>query len=265
MRLALSKDGRGFDKQKTVPTPQSFKEAVTQLKLISSELSEGEKIKAAVGGARRPHNTILPDWVNKPLKEELENALGSPVFLENDTALVGLGEAVKGAGRVHAIVAYVTVSTGVGGVRIVNSRIDQNALGFEPGHQVIVVDGALCGCGGKGHLESYVSGSAIERTYRQKPEAISDPSVWDELAKYLAIGLNNTIVHWSPEVVVLGGSMIVGEPGISIEKVQSYLGKTLRVFPECPKLVKAELGDSGGLYGALLFLEQVRQYRGILG
>jgi glucokinase len=55
----------------------------------------------------------------------------------------GLGEAVFGAGKGREIVVYMTISTGVGGARIVGGKIDASAMGFEPGHQIIDA------CGGK--------------------------------------------------------------------------------------------------------------------
>ena len=71
----------------------------------------------------------------------------------------------------------------------------------------------------------------------------------------MAIGLNNIIVEWSPDVVVLGGSMITGDPSISIEKTENYLKEILKIFPKLPAIRKAELGDFGGLYGALAFIK----------
>jgi predicted NBD/HSP70 family sugar kinase len=103
----------------------------------------------------------------------------------------------------------------------------------------------------QGHLEGYVSGTAVRLRYKKEPSGITDPVVWDELAKWLAVGLNNTIVHWSPDVVVLGGSMITGEPAIPMDAIERHLGETMRIFPTPPSLKKGELGDLGGLYGAL--------------
>ena len=172
--------------------------------------------------------------------------------MENDTALVGLGEATSGAGLGKSIVAYITVSTGVGGVRIVDGKIDRNSFGFEPGHQVILPNGSSCNCGGIGHLETLVAGFYLERTYKQKPEDIKDPEVWDEVAKYLGLGLCNSIVHWSPDIVVLGGAVM---KSVDLEKVKVYLKEYLTIFPQPPDLVPAKFDADGGLYGALELLK----------
>jgi predicted NBD/HSP70 family sugar kinase len=267
MRLAFSKDGKSFSEPKIVETPQDFNHGMRTFAQIAKELAGKEKIQGVAGGIAGPLDTKktmlvnspnISGWINKPLKAEIEKQLAAPVYLENDSALVGLGEALHGAGKGYSIVTYITVSTGLGGSRIVNGSIDKAALGFEPGHQIINfdADALICpGCNKQGHLEAYVSGSAIERRYGKKPYEIEDEKIWDEAAILLAIGLNNTIVHWSPDIVVLGGSMIIKEPGISIEKVQYYLKDIMRIFPEPPKIEKAQLQDIGGLYGALSLLK----------
>jgi predicted NBD/HSP70 family sugar kinase len=180
----------------------------------------------------------------------LTGIFGAAVYIENDAAVVGLGEANWGAGRGFEIVAYVTVSTGVGGAKIVNGKIDEHAIGFEPGKQIIDVNTGKT-------LEQMISGKSLAERTGKLPKEITDEGVWDTEAWILAVGLNNMIVEWSPNCVVLGGSMITGEPAIPIIKTEKYLKEILKIFPEIPTLRKAELGDFGGLYGALAYLKNV--------
>ncbi len=261
IRITVS-DGKTVNEPRIVPTPLDFQEGIETIKKIADELSNGQKIKQVAGGIAVVFNedksipistSHLHGWVNKPLKDSLEKQFQVPVTLENDTAVYGLGEATVRKEARKNIVVYLTISTGVGGVRIVNQKIDKNALGFEPGHQIIVIDGNSCHCGGKGHLETYVGGWYLERDYHLKAENIKDPQIWDKVAKYLAVGLNNTIVHWSPDILILGGAVM---KSISLEKVKSYLSEKLTIFPTPPKLILAQLGDKGGLYGALALLNR---------
>lgn len=265
-RLAVSEGGDNISKPLIFPTLQDFSEGMAKFKQSCEDVLAGKGVQFAVGGIagalnkertdmlKSPH---LPDWTGKSLKQTISHALGVETYIENDTAMVGLGEAVFGAGKSYDIVAYITISTGVGGSRIVNKKIDPNIFGFEPGHQVIDADGTMCpNCtafeDGKlvGHLEAHVSGAALEKRCGKLPTEIEDEKVWDDVAKYLAYGLNNTVVHWSPEVVILGGGMM--KPGgIDIDKVRKYLNDILKIFPEKPQIVLAQLGDVGGLYGAL--------------
>ncbi len=263
-RLAVSEDNQSLTLTTIRDTPQSFAEGMTLIQKTAAEITHGKTIEAVAGDVAGPlsqdksylvNAPHLKDWIKKPLKEELEKRLNAPVYLENDAALVGLGEAMQGSGKDHAIVMYMTVSTGVGGARIVDGKIDKNAMGFEPGHQIIDINGPLCPtCNIPGHLESYISGAALKKKYGKKPEDISDKYVWDDVAYYLAFGIHNSLLHWSPDVIVLGGSMM---KSISLDKVTENLHKILTIFPKVPLLKRAELDDRGGLYGALSMAQNI--------
>ena len=262
MRLAVSKDLQNIFEPKILATPQNYEEGISLFKNAVQEISGGQKVEAIAGGIAGPFDEKkrslvgspnLKDWIGKPFKQELEKICAAPVFIENDTAMVGLGEACFGAGRGYKIVAYLTLSTGMGGCRIVDGKIDEKTIGFEPGHQIIDAGKTLCPeCDGL-YLGQYISGRAIFKRTGKKPEEIDDPEFWRRIAFFLAYGLNNTIVHWSPEIVVLGGSLM---NKIEIGAVQEGLANILKIFPEIPILKKAELADTGGLWGAMVFLQQ---------
>ncbi len=264
MRLAVTHDGKHFGTSIIVPTPRSFAAGLESLRAHGLRLAGSRRITAVVGGiAGSLHQqrgalvtSPLQHWVGKPFRRKLRDAFRVPVTVENDSALVGLGEATHGAGRGHQIVAYITVSTGVGGARIVNGRIDANALGFEPGHHIIDIHGSRCSqCGQYGDLQSHVGGRILERRFRRPPYKILDPGVWREEARLLALGLVNVSIFWSPDAIVLGGSMFK-KVGISVPQVRTFLGRYLKVLAHSPVVVKGTLGDIGGLYGALELLKQ---------
>ena len=265
MRLALSRDGESFGEPVKIPTPKDdFAEGVRCFVEKARELAGGEKIQVVAGGIAGPldrEKSMLVNapniggWNNKPLKEELEKSLSCEVYLENDTAVVGIGEAYAGAGRGVDILAYITVSTGVGGVRIVGGEVDRNFLGFEIGHHIIDLSKTEnLAHPERGTVENLISGTAFERIYSKKPIDVGEDEAWERAARELAVALNNVAVFWSPEVIVLGGSMIVGDPAIHIDRVQHYFDNVLRIFPQKPEIRKAELGDVGGLHGALALL-----------
>ena len=161
-RFAASHDGVHFDEPEVVITPKTFPEGIELIVTMARKLA-GEHIGAVAGGIPGPLNSEktrvinapnLPDWNEKPLKDMIAQRLSAPVLLENDTALVGLGEAVAGSGVDYGIVAYLTISTGVNGVRIVDKKIDKSAMGFEIGHMILDVNHANY----PGDFESMVSG-----------------------------------------------------------------------------------------------------------
>lgn len=262
-RLAVSDGNSDFKKVLIIETEKDYSKALELFKYYLSTLPSNIKITAGAGDIpgvldkrksmliSPPDQTSLPDWFEKPLKEDLQNIIEGPVFLDNDACLVGLGEAVFGAGKGFEIVAYLTISSGVGGARIVKGQIDKKSYGFEPGFQIIDKDKSFINYQ-SGTLTGLIDGTNLEKRYGKKAEEINDPEVWDEVAKNLAVGLNNTIVHWSPDVVVLGGSVTKSIP---FDKLNSYLKQTVQVFSTLPEIKLAELDDIGGLWGTLAFLK----------
>jgi len=256
-RITISNDGDTVGEPVIFETPKKYEDGIKIIYEKSKQL--GGDFGAAAGGIAGPINREktminnapnLPDWCDKPLKNSLEEALGTKVNLENDTALVGLGEAVAGAGNNNSIVAYVTVSTGINGVKIVDKKIVKNFLGYEIGKQIVDFDESTI----KGNWENAISGSSLEKKYSKNPDEINDEKIWEDEVKLLAYGLHNVILFWSPEVLILGGGLM---KKIAIEKVEEKLKEILTVFPILPEIKKSELGDVGGLYGALSYVKEI--------
>lgn len=259
-RVAISEDLKSFGEVVSFKTPNDFEKGIDALITTVQTLTK-KPLRAIAGGIRGHlddsksgivYDSVLTRWVDESLSDALRDALGAQVYLENDAAMAGLGEAHFGAGRGFEILAYHTVSTGVGGVKIENGAIDDYRNGFEPGHQVLDIDHTILGEGIEPTLENLVSGSAVEERMGVKPYEIpQDDAIWDQLALYLAHGLRNTILYWSPDAIVLGGSMIVGEPRIRLDDIIRHTNEVLGGSIECPLIKDAELGDNGGLYGAM--------------
>lgn len=257
-RLAYSLNGHSLDKMYLFDTQQSFQEEMRQLKYVLEQITPGQPVAKAVGGvagvlSRQKDELLnspnLLNWINQPLQQSLAQIISAPVRLENDASLGALGEAQFGSGQGYPIVGFLTIGTGVGGARVVDGQIDQNSLGFEPGHQTISTGGILCHhCHSPGHLESYISGIAIKQQYGVDAQDLTDTRAWDEISAFLAAGLNNLTVHWSPDVIILGGSVSQSLP---LEKVEPYFKASCRIFPVLPPVRKAYLGEASGLYGAL--------------
>ncbi|MBM3272423.1 ROK family protein [Candidatus Kaiserbacteria bacterium] len=249
-RIAVTTDLASFSEPKIIDTPQEYEAALTAIADAATEVCAGTIPSIAMIGAPRPQN--LPLWRGKDLARDIGAAVrASTSHLENDTALVGLGEATVGAGQGAAIFVYLTVSTGVGGVRIVNGHIDLSRQGFEPGGQYLTVGDS------PKTLEGLVSGTAVTDRFGMHPRSIPlDNPIWEELARTLAIGVHNTILHWSPDTVVIGGSMM-NEIGISIPRVTEHVKAMMQKFEYLPSIVHSTLTDQGGLWGGMARLRQL--------
>lgn len=266
-RVAIASN-EGILDEKTVqifPTPELFEDGIRKISTVGKELSSNKKISTACGGIGGPLNkekTLLSNhaekkvfinWEGKPLKAELEKEFDCDVFLENDAALGALGEATFGSGKEFEIVAYLTMGTGIGGARIVNNKIDENSLGFEPGQQIIDADGSIFpDMKPPIRLGQILGGQAIEKRTGKIASEIESTDFWSKLTDYLAIGLNDTIVHWSPDVIILDGSVA---KDINLEKLGNKLTEILTILPSIPEVRRATLGEFSGLYGALQYLK----------
>lgn len=251
-------DGATLSLPVVFATSQSYSAGIETLCAHIDTLRNGDTPTAVIIGIagtlapdrksliRAPH---IPEWCGKNIVNDIGAVLGVPVHLENDAALGALGEAVHGAGKGIGIVAYITVGTGIGGARVINGVLDPSVSGFEIGHQYLGM-----GTDAK-ELEELVSGSAIRAERDIPAEQITDENVWDAYAQTLSYGVFNTILHWSPHIVVLGGALF-GTPGMKVENVEKHLKNIGGAFP-LPKLAHGTLGDSCGLYGALVYASQV--------
>jgi predicted NBD/HSP70 family sugar kinase len=256
MRLARRISETEFSEPIKIETPKEGGDGVRVLLELAREIAGEDEIESISGGiagvikeGKIINSSNLRGWIGVDF-QSIALGEGFPVNVRNDASVVGLGEAVFGAGRGSRIVVYITVSTGVGGTRIVGERIDESALGFEPGHQFLDIQN-------KRTLEDFVSGRGFEARYHKKPYEVDEAGAWQEAAHVLAHGLYNIIVHWSPDVLVVGGPMIIGKPSISLTEVRNHLSTIPNIFSELPEIKEAELVDNGGLYGALTLSQEM--------
>jgi glucokinase len=121
----------------------------------------------------------LPGWSDYPVKQEIEQRLGAPVFLENDANVAALGEKWLGAARDVDNMAMITLGTGIGGGIVLGGRIfhGMNGMAGEFGHVTIERDGVPCGCGNRGCAERYASATAIVRMAREAIKAGTAPAL----------------------------------------------------------------------------------------
>lgn len=235
---------------KKAPTPKDPLDGIATLVQLARQCAGSEQVSGLVGGIAGDRISEtgelsgamnLRGWERMNLVGSLSAALGAPVRLVNDTAAIGVGEGHFGAGRGSAHFSYITVSTGVGGALITDGKI-ADAGGFAE----IKIHGVT--------LEDLVSGTAVRKKFGIHPKDLDSLEERNKLADILAEGLRLVFERWSPEVIVLGGSMIVGANPIPIPRVQESLNKLL---PNSPVIKMAELGDNGGLWGGLALLKQM--------
>jgi glucokinase len=251
-RVGVSYTGDKLDASELFETNTSFDSTKEKIVELANKLTKNQPIREAVCGVpgvvlgspsvlvKSPH---LSDWNGLQIEKVLSESLKTKVTILNDTALVGLGEAVYGGGKGYDIVTYLTISTGVGGVRIVDKRIDRSAQGFEIGHQLMDEHNTL---------EELISGSAMQAKYGKHPREVLEKEIWDEQETILARALSTTIYYWSPNAIVIGGSMV---KSISLTNVASTTKAIVKMYDTIPPLLYSTLGEFGGLHGGLAYIQ----------
>ncbi len=212
--VALDRNGVEVFRRR-VPTPRGDYEAtVAAVAALVHEAGEGT-VGVGIPGAISPASGLVKNanstwFIGRPLRQDLERAIGREVRIANDANCFVLSEARDGAGAGAAVVFGVILGTGVGGGIAVEGRalVGANAIAGEWGHnpmpQPQPEDLPLpqCYCGRRGCIETYLSGPALERDGGASSEAA--------LARYevrLARALASVINILDPEVIVLGGGL----------------------------------------------------------
>jgi glucokinase len=262
------------------------------LGLIESVWPKTESVTAiglAVPGAVNPFDGIvyispnIKGWVNIPLKKIVQERFGVPTAIGNDANLAALGEWKYGAGQGHRNMLYFTISTGVGGGIIIDNRLllGERGLAAEVGHITVDPEGAMCGCGKRGHLEAIVSGPAIARWVSEQikngvasslpgDKNLSGKDIAEAAVKgdLLAISAFERAGFWfgrtladflhlyNPTAVIIGGG--VSQSGnLLFKPLKASLEKhALSPMYYNDLIIKtAQLGDNAGLTGALLLAQ----------
>ena len=266
--LALDRAGREVFR-KRVPSPRGdYAATVSAVCSLVSDIGEGSvgigipgALSHLTGLVKNANSTWL---IGKPLKQDLERALGRSVRLENDANCFALSEATDGAGKGEEVVFGVILGTGVGGGIVVNGKVltGKNAIAGEWGHNPLPLPGAedlplpVCYCGRSGCIETYLSGPGLARDYERRtgqrlsPEEIvslEDRSV-ERYVERLARALASVINVLDPDVIVLGGGMS------NVARLYTEVPRlwTRYVFSDhvATRLAPPVHGDSSGVRGA---------------
>jgi glucokinase len=230
-------------------------------------IGAGGPLDAARGVLIAPPH--LPGWLDVPLTDRAEEAFGIPAALENDATAAAAGEHRYGAGAGTRHMVYLTISTGVGGGVVIDGRLYRGAggNGGELGHVTVDCNGRPCrGCGRRGCLEAYVSGTSIAERAREAGmdaataadvaaaakagDAIAS-AVWEETTNALACGLTSIVNLFEPELVVLGGGVVSGTGEQLLGPVRPrVLADAMPPAAAEVRILEAALGERVGVVGA---------------
>ncbi|MEE8179185.1 MAG: ROK family protein [Nitrosopumilaceae archaeon] len=246
---------------------ESIVKIVTDLKKKTNEkttigLSTPGAISKKTGLIKNSNTQCL---IGKSLANDLEQALKQNIRMENDANCFTLAESKLGAAKNYNMVFGVIMGTGIGGGIVLNGKLHKGRTNIagEWGHHTLKIGGNQCYCGKNGCVETYISGPALEKRWKEltgKTESLSSivQNLTSDTAKQWKIeflenfgtSLANVIDILDPDVIVLGG----GVSNISFlydEGKNSVYEKVFSDLIDTP-ILKNQLGDSAGVFGASL-------------
>jgi glucokinase len=277
-------NGHVLSRRQAPSDPQSYAnglEAIADM-LCETARKAGVEITGIGIGSTGPVDPIrgefgdvdfLPGWRGKNLVNDLSQIFKVRAALENDGDAAALAEAGWGAGRNRTRLIYVTVGTGIGGGMVFDGKLYRGVDGAHPevGHHVVDPAGPLCSCGFRGCWESLAAGPAMvawleknapgDYPYRagitakricelaQEGDAIALQAVEHE-AFYLGLGLANLINLFTPDAIVLSGS-VMKSAALFLDRIRKVIRSGCRFVPaDKTDLTLASLGDDTNLIGA---------------
>lgn len=227
----------------------------------------------------------MHNWHEVPLRDILSTKTGLVVKIANDANAAAIGEWHFGGGVGHNNLVYITVSTGIGSGVITDGKLLLGRLGAggELGHMIVEPRDLLS-------WEYVASGTGLARraaaAMPDHPASLLHQSTTakrvtaadvaraaeagDELAQqlmhqeatYLGIGFVNILHVFSPEIILVGGSVVTSNPWLLDEAQNVVQSRVIDDLYRSVPIEVAHLGEQVGLLGAaaLLLVEQSEQY-----
>lgn len=282
--VAMTRDGEVLSRLR-VPTEREhgYDHIVGQIKKALEMVSAEVKVPVQQVGIGTPGAIDPPTGLMKnsnttvlngrPFNVDVQQALGIPVIMANDANCFAIAEAKLGAAKAYTqgdhIIFGVIMGTGVGGGIVINGRIWNGAqgIGGEWGHSFLDASGGRCYCGQIGCVETVLSGTGMERYYKEQSgverklhdvitaykQGSDDPLVQacvERLIHFFGRGIANVIDILDPTAIVIGGGLskvdLLYKEGVASIERQLFNPKL-----HTP-ILRPLLGDSAGVFGAAM-------------
>ncbi|OIK08138.1 ROK family protein [Bacillus sp. MUM 116] len=202
-------------------------------------------------------------WDEMNLKRDLATEIDLPIYLENNANVCSFAERVYLHHDTDNLLCT-TLYSGIGIGMMMKDEFFRGHDGYagEAGHMIIVPGGKPCNCGNHGCWEKYASESSIFEYLSEKRKiknlTYDQIQVWldegdaevhhlmEQLIYYLAIGLNNMINMYNPDVIVLESELLRMFPD-SLSKIKRNLTSSISHYRE---LIISDFGKKSVVLGS---------------
>ena len=261
----IDADGKVYETVEKATVATSQESLLDELTAVISGLPHDNVVAVGIGVPARVDQLsgVVLGAVNLPIHEldlrsEMTRRLGLPVGIENDANAAAYAEFRLGAGRDVQSLVTLTLGTGVGGGVVFAGKLFRGWA--ELGHIVIVEDGDPCNgaCTGRGHLESYCSGTAVDRLARRvlgesataRDLVTARHAALDGVGHHLGVAIGSLINIFNPELVVIGGGFGVAAFDLLLPAARPAVEREALAPGGRVQIKTAELGAEAGLIGA---------------
>lgn len=222
-----------------------------------------------------------------PLSRLIEDRIGVPTRIENDSRAMLAGEQAARPDRPIRNGVFLNISWGFGISMICGGQLyyGQNGLSGEYGHSPILDNEILCECGKKGCIQTEISGQTLVRLFRQRMEegavsvlagrlrpdqigmhdivqaAVREGDVLaietlgrigQSMGRYLSLLVN----VFNPDTVIIGGDVAVAGTYLECPIRSSLHLYSLPLLWQHLDLRVAALGERGAVVGACHILAE---------
>jgi predicted NBD/HSP70 family sugar kinase len=235
------------------------------------------------------------DWKDVKLKEDLQKKISLPLFYDNVSRVMALGELQYGEGRNFNNFIVINAGYGIGAGIILNKKLfyGTDGMGGEFGHIPLLGDRLItCSCGNANCLSAYSSGAAIAKRavlkLKKGEESILSSlsggemnlisaemiakaceqgdslaqDVFKKSMKYLGSAIAGMVNIFNPEVIFVGGGLSLNGPVFWDNLIRAIDENTL--YKRSTKCVIKPVTYPGktAIYGAVgLVLREVLNFK----
>ncbi len=244
------------------------------LEVTGIGMSTGGRVNFETG-VIEDSTSLIPDWKNVHVKEELQKRFNIPVFVDNDGNCSALAEKIFGRAKYADNFISMVLGTGIGGGIYVGGKLLRGKSNYssEIGHITVNAEGPECSCGGCGCVELYASGSGLVRWAKEDGllESIVGKS-GEESAKAIAkaaLSGNSSAVDlltrageklgsavaglvniFNPSMIVFSGSLVnVGNPYFDAFR-KTLSGRAMKPTVDEVEIAFSDFPQEVGLIGA---------------
>lgn len=220
---------------------------------------------------------------DKPIASVLEDELGKPAFVENDSRAMTYGEYICGAANNEKNMLFINIAWGLGMGMIVDGKLSYGKSGFsgEIGHFPLLNNDQICHCGKTGCLETGASGSAAYRIFMEKlndgrtstlsekfnkgeqihiediidavrEEDVLAIEVIEEIGTTLGRAIAGLINLFNPELIVIGGSIASTKEYLLLPIKSAIQKHSLNIINSDTSIKFSKLGKRAGAIGSCM-------------